>query len=377
MGVRSDVKNRGKAGHRAWRGAIEINRRRTGSVGSVMTARTESPRDIKEFKMRVDLICHNSIIRLGALALLALCLVQSQVRAQEEVSLVFHTISWGMGRGQTARFTIFNPNEPVDTEMTRQVTLVEVMLMDARGSVIAQSDEIAILPGAFRSVNFKRDDLAVAGERAQIRAQVRYRSFYLVDRTRAIGFLPTSVELIDDDTGHSTLLISQKPKEIVVVGSNSPAIAPAQTLTDLPVIVYGGRALMGLAYGQKLRVNAFYPVNPADPQRQSVRARARLYDANGALLAQSAEVAIAPGKFCSFDFYREDIHTPGESGGDRLQMLVRLEASATDPYSFTQDPKATGPLATSLELIDNSTGRTTAVWLTVGFFEVTPAPKPQ
>ena len=327
--------------------------------------------------MRIGYIHHVSIIRLGALALLVLCLFQPKVRAQEEVSLVFHTISWGMARGQTARFTIFNPSEPVNTELTRQVTFVEVMLMDARGAVIAQSDEIAIPPGEFRSVDFKRDDLAVAVERAQMRAQVRYRSFYLVDRTRAIGFPPASIELIDNDTGHSTLLISQKPKEIVVVGSKSSAIAPAQPLTDLPVIVYAGRALMGLAYEHKLRVNAFYPGALADPQRQSVRARARLYDANGALLAQSAEATIAPGEFYSFDFDRKDIHAPGEPGGARLQMLVRLEASATDPYSFTQDPKATGPLAASLELIDNSTGRTTAVWLTVGFFEVTPAPMPQ
>jgi hypothetical protein len=371
------VKDCGKVGRRAWRGAIEINWRRPGSVCSEMTARTESPRDVKEFKMRVNLICHNLIIRLAALALFALCLVQPQVRAQEEVSLVFHTISWGMARGQTARFTIFNPSEPVNTELTRQVTFVEVMLMDARGAVIAQSDEIAIPPGEFRSVDFKRDDLAVAGERAQMRAQVRYRSFYLVDRTRAIGFPPASIELIDDYTGHTTLLISQKPKEIVVVGSKSPAIAPAQPLTELPVIVYSGRALIGLAYRQTLRVNVFYPGAPADPQRQSVRARARLYDANGALLAQSAEAVIAPGEFYSFDFDRADFALSGESGGGRLQMLVRLEASATDPYSFTQDPKATGPLATSLELIDNSTGRTTAVWLTVGFFEVTPAPKPQ
>jgi hypothetical protein len=327
--------------------------------------------------MRSGYIHHVSIIRLGALALLVLCLFQPQVRAQEEVSFVFHTISWGMGRGQTARLTIFNTNEPVKTELTRQVSLVEVMLMDARGAVIAQSDEIAILPGAFRSVDFKRDNLPVAGERAQVRAQVRYKSFYLVDRTRAVGFPSASIEVIDDDTGHSTLLISQKPKEIVVVGSRSPAIAPAQPLTELPVIVYAGRALMGLTYGQTLRVNAFYPGALADPQRQSVRARARLYDANGALVAQSAEAVIAPGEISSFDFDREDIHAPGESGGGRLQMLVRLEASATDPYSFAQDPKAAGPLATSLELIDNSTGRTTAVWLTVGFFEVTPAPNTQ
>jgi hypothetical protein len=324
--------------------------------------------------MSVNLICHNSIIRLGVLALLALCLFQLQVRAQEEVSLVFHTISWGMGRGQTARFTVFNPNEPSERE--RRMIFVQVTLLDARGAVIAQSDEIAIPPGAFRSVDFRRADLPVAGERAQTRAQIRYRSFYIVDRTRAIGFPSTSIELIDDDTGLSTLLISQKPKEIVVVGSNSPLIAPAQTLTELPVIVYSGRTLMGLAYGQTLRANGFYPGASADPQLQSVQARARLYDANGALLAQSAEATIAPGEFHSFDFDRAHIAASGESGGGRLQTLVSLEATR-DPFSFTQDPKATGPLATSLELIDNSTGRTTAVWLTVGFFEVVPTPKPQ
>ncbi|HEY9431844.1 MAG TPA: hypothetical protein VI260_10325 [Blastocatellia bacterium] len=330
--------------------------------------------------MRSGYIHHVSIIRLGALALLVLCLFQPKVRAQEEVSLVFHTISWGMARGQTARFTIFNPSEPVNTELTRQVTFVDVMLMDARDAVIAQSDEIAIPPGEFRSVDFKRDDLSLAGDlagRVQTRAQVRYRSFYLVDRTRAIGFSPTSIELIDDDTGLTTPLVSQQPKEIVVVGSKSPAIAPAQPLTELPVIVYSGRALIGLAYRQRLRVNAFYPGALADPQRQSVRTRVSLYDANGALLAQSAEATIAPGEFHSFDFDRAEIPASGEPVGGRIPMRVSLEASATDPYSFTQDPKATGPLAASLELIDNSTGRTTAVWLTVGFFEVTPAPKPQ
>jgi hypothetical protein len=135
--------------------------------------------------------------------------------------------------------------------------------------------------------------------------------------------------------------------------------------------------LIGLTYGRTLRVNAVYPGAPADPHRQSVRARVKLYDTNGASLAQSAEATIAPGELRTFDFDRVALTAPGEPIGGRLQMLVSLEASATDPSSFTQDPKATGLLATSLELIDNSTGRTAAVWLTVGFFEVVPTPKPQ
>jgi hypothetical protein len=315
--------------------------------------------------MRNGYIHHVSIIRLAALALLALCLIQPPVRAQEEVSFVFHTISWGMVSGQTVGFNVFNTNEP--SEQERGTVFVQVTLLDARGAAIANSDEIAILPAAFRSVYFNREDLPVAGVRAQTRAQVRYRFFSIVDRSKLIGF-PTSIELIDDATGRATLLVSETPKAIGVV---SPA------LTELPVIVYAGRSLVGLPYGWTLRVNAVYPGDPADPRRQSVRSRVKLYDANGALLAQSAEATIAPGKSHSYDFDRAALLAQGEPIGGRLQMRVGVEASANNPSSFTQDPKAAGPLATSLELIDNSTGRTTAVWLTVGFFEVVPAPKPQ
>jgi hypothetical protein len=331
----------------------------------------------KEFKMRSSFNRHISIIRLAALALGALCFVQPQVQAQEEVSFVYHTISWGMVRGQTARITVFNPNEPVKTELTRQITIiVEVKLLDALGAVIAQSDKIAIPPSAFRSIDFKRGDLPIASERAQTRAQIRYRCFSIVDRTQLMVF-PTSIELIDDVASHTMPLVSSKPKEIVVVGSKSTAITPAWALTELPVVVDAGRSLIGLLYGQTLRINALYPGDPADPQRQSVGARVRLYDASGVLLAQSAEVIIAPSEFHSFDFDRADIAASGEPAGGRLQLLMILEASATDTSSFTLDPKAAGRLVTSLELINNSTGRTAAVWLTVGFFEATPEPKPQ
>jgi hypothetical protein len=319
----------------------------------------------KGFKMRYGFIHHVSIIRPAALALLALCLLKPQVRAQEQVSLVFHTISWGMVSGQRVAFNVFNTNEP--SEQERGTVFVQVTLLDARGAAVARSDEIAIPPGAFRSVYFKREDLSVAGERAQTHARVRYRTFSIVDRSKVIGF-PTSIELIDDAAGRATLLVSETPKAI---GAANPA------LTELSAIVYSGRSLIGLPYGWTLRVNAVYPGDPADPQRQPVRARVRLYDANGSLLKQSADATIAPGGLLSFDIDRADIHAPGEPIGGRLQMLVSLEASATGPPSFTQDPKASGLLATSLELIDNSTGRTAAVWLTVGFFEVVPAPNPQ
>jgi hypothetical protein len=134
--------------------------------------------------------------------------------------------------------------------------------------------------------------------------------------------------------------------------------------------------LIGLTYGQTLRVNALYPGDPADLRRQSIRARVSLYDANGALLAQSAGATVAPGEFRSFDFDCAEIPESGEPIGGRLPMRVSL-AATRDTSSLIQDPEAAGPLAASFELIDNSTGRTAAVWGAVGFFEVVPAPKPQ
>lgn len=251
------------------------------------------------------------------------------------------------------------------------MVFVQVMLFDASGAVIANSDEITIPPGEFRSVDFSFDDLSLAADlagRVQTRAQVRYKSFFLVDRTRAIGF-PTSIELIDAGTGHTTLFVSQEPPQVYVLDTRA-----SQTVVELPVIVYACRPLVGLTDGKTLRVNAFYR------ERQSggaVRARVSLYGANGALLAQSAQATIESGGFHSFDFDRAGIPASGEPVGRRLQMRVGLDVATTDPSSFTRDPEATGPVATSLELIDNSTGRTTAVWVTVGFFEVLPPRNPQ
>jgi hypothetical protein len=113
--------------------------------------------------------------KLAALALLAMCLVQPQVRAQEEVSVVFHTISWGMVRGQTARFSVFNTNKPSERDRRLRIVFFQVMLFNASGALIANGDEIAIPPGEFRSVDFNRDDLP-AEEKPHRRSPANARS---------------------------------------------------------------------------------------------------------------------------------------------------------------------------------------------------------
>jgi hypothetical protein len=199
---------------------IDFSRARPGSVCSDLTAHTENPREVKEFEMHSNLIRHHAIIRQAALTLLVVCFAQQGICAQQpegksattaghsepdEVRAVRYSYAWVLIRGQTARISVVNPNEPSEREQ-RQTVFIQVVLFDADGAVIAESDEIAILPGKFCSVDFNRDALSLAGEpgsgRLQTRAQVRYRSFYLLDRTRAIGF-PTAIELIDNLTGQT------------------------------------------------------------------------------------------------------------------------------------------------------------------------------
>jgi hypothetical protein len=167
----------------------------------------------------------NNLIRLttqlATLVLLVVCFAQQRIRAQEsegkaaiaagrsepdEVRSVVHTTSWGMLGGQTARISVVNANEPSEQGQQR-IVFIRVLLLDAGGAVIAQSDEVAIPPGKFRSVDFNRDAISLAGEpgsgRLQTRAQIRYRPFSLVDRTQLIVW-PTSIELIDNITGGTT-----------------------------------------------------------------------------------------------------------------------------------------------------------------------------
>ena len=90
------------------------------------------------------------------------------------------------------------------------------IVLAADGRVIAQSDEVALDPGQFHSFDVRRADLPLSGEpggRVQTRARVIWQKLGL----RAE--FPTIVELVDDITGKTTVLVSQKPKEIVVVGS--------------------------------------------------------------------------------------------------------------------------------------------------------------
>lgn len=136
-------------------------------------------------------------------------------------------IPLGFVRGQTMRISVVNPDhlQPQASDGRKFKMLVAPLIINAQGDVIAAGDEITLEPGEFHSFDFDRDEIALEGEpgtgRLQVRSQIRFRFFSIVDRTQITpDEIPTSLELTDNSTGSTTVLISTKPKEIVVVGSH-------------------------------------------------------------------------------------------------------------------------------------------------------------
>jgi hypothetical protein len=124
----------------------------------------------------------------------------------------------GIVPGQTLRVSTLNTLEPAAPggDGRKLKMLFEAAVLLADGAVIAQSDEITLKPGQLHSVDFKREDLAVPGEHSgRVQAHVKV----IWKKLRLKTDFPSLVELVDDITGKTRVLISQKPKEIVVVGS--------------------------------------------------------------------------------------------------------------------------------------------------------------
>jgi hypothetical protein len=157
--------------------------------------------------MRINFARGKSIKRFGALALVAFSFFQLATGAQSsgqsnETIVTGETALVGLASGDMLRFTAFNPAKTESGRPNEPISL-RLKLYDARGDVIAESPQIEIPPGEFRSVDFNQDQLGGAsapGERNQVRTTalwgVRLGSRFLVS---------TSLELVESNTGTSHL----------------------------------------------------------------------------------------------------------------------------------------------------------------------------
>jgi prepilin-type processing-associated H-X9-DG protein len=111
----------------------------------------------------------------------------------------------GIVPGQTLRVTLFNPPAS-ETDTARQPANAHVKVFDGRGNQIAQSAELAILPGESRSFDFDRAALHLAGEPGTNRAQVRIKPFFDFKSERLVR----SFEIVDNNTGKTVVLAGQE-----------------------------------------------------------------------------------------------------------------------------------------------------------------------
>jgi hypothetical protein len=288
------------------------------------------------------------IARLAALALCAVCLLQAAALGQGLTGYVLDFPSVGLAPGESLRLTLFNPNgAPVQ---------VQAQLRHPGGMLVGMGDGSVrfVQAGISQTFVFKRSDIPLLGEESTGRLQLRASFYITLAAPGEIDRLAVSMETVSISDGTSnTIFVAE-------------AIPSAQAGDGGNDVLTGGDArdiLMGIIPGQTLRATLFNPRSSgpeagSEAQRHAVSGHVKVFDGSGNLIAQSPDLVIPPGEFRSFDFNREALPSPGERGTGRLQMRASLEVSTVDPPSTDQG--ASRLIAASVELIDNSTGKTTA-----------------
>lgn len=353
---------------------------------------------------------YNSIIRKPALATLALILIQLPVRAMqpeaEAVAIVMGAainagavqssgahvlyqdifIPVGLAPGQTLLYTWANINDPDPEKREFEPLRILVRLLAADGSVIAQTEAAAVGAGHSQSFYFDRDRISLPGEAGTGRVQARLE-VTVTGRTTRSDTIPEpvilesfadAVEVIDNSSGKTTVNINARVIfKKLQLKTEFPSSAQEPTL----IAIQTRSALVAAIPRQTLRVNwaNLSAADPRDRVLEPLSVNVKLFNSAGQVIAQTETAPAQAGRFDYSDFNRDLIGLPGEPGTGRLparvEVTARFRVAQQVDATFLQ--KALEDFPASLELIDNSTGRTTAVWLTVGFFEVVPTPKPQ
>jgi hypothetical protein len=329
-----------------------------------------------------NLTRHARNLRLAAFALIAVCFFQpgayighaaainirQSPEVDDEVIVLFSSIPVGLAPGQTLRINVSNANKqrPCCTNNLKQIGIA---IHNYNGDVIARSDEIAIQPGQFHSFDFNRDDLPLIGEagtgRIQVRAEIRYRFFSIVDRTQLTpDDFPNTLEVIDKSTGQT---VDGTSNTVFFAERIARQSGSANESISLPDPAAGGHdsiwidigSPLGIVPGQTLRISVLNPLAPAPPgedgRKYKMLVAVTILDARGQAIAHSDEITLNPGEFHSFDFKRTDLPLTGESGTGRLQVRSEIRRRFF-PGIASRIPQGEFPGA--VELIDSSSGKT-------------------
>jgi hypothetical protein len=280
-------------------------------------------------------IARRGLIVISALAL-ALCFLQPPIHAEQMTEQIVMFPSIGLAPGQMLRLTLFNPDgEPVRARAQVHTSTIQVGMGD--GSVRL------VRGGTFHSFDLDRSDIPLSGEEATGRVQLRASCYIrMAQPWQNVDGLAVSMETIEISDGTSnTILVAE--------------VIPTAGGVGRDVLIGGaGRdVLMGIVRGQTLRVTIFNPPSfeseaGSEPRRTTANGHIKIFDNSGGVIAQSDQAGIEQGVFRSFDFNRDAF--PDSSAANRQQVRIR-------PF-FDFQSERLAPLLVSVEIVDNSSGKT-------------------
>lgn len=282
--------------------------------------------------------------------LLTICLSSPPVGAEEIGTRLLQWPAFGLTHGERVRFTLSMPGQRMRAG---------VRLFDANGALVAESDEVTIPAGEFHSFDFDSADVRARAE-ATGRRQLRASCWVRVATPWAnVGGIVATQEILAPGTLKTGIV--DGASNTFLAGERPPS-APGGGGQDVLVGGAGQDVLLGIVPDQTLRVTVAHLTGRGDEHHDPppVQVGVWILDASGRVIARRDPVAIPHDHFRVFDFDRAGLPSPGEPDSGRLQVRVRLVMPPAGPHSFTADPRGSGLLLPSVELVDNGTGATTA-----------------
>ncbi|MCI0390285.1 MAG: hypothetical protein MOB07_16165 [Acidobacteria bacterium] len=147
---------------------------------------------------------------------------------------------------------------------------------------------------------------------------------------------------------------------------------------DLDGLYLGIWVTPGLARGQTVRYNWLYVLTRPTRNRnfEPLRVRVRLLGVAGSVIAQTEVAVVGSNQSITIDFNRDEIDLPGEDSTGRLQTILEttvMGQAKSGDVLLKQDILES--FIDSVEIIDNSSGRTTVGYTNPKSFQIISAGK--